>query len=153
MLKNVVWNVCVPNSEPESAERVMVAVAGTAAEFGHRINILPAYYCVWTPAQLHRLDAVLAALTGFAHRMGIRLENCGRSGTVPLFNDGPAVDADGAVYSSNLCMAQIPASVKKRLKYRSDGCRTVSALDLVETFGLKAVASSYAAGEILGRYV
>lgn len=148
-LPNVIWNLCITPAGTAAALPALKSLAGTARAAGHRVNILPAYYCAWTPAQLKELKAVLRAMSAFIKASGLRLENGERTGSVPLFNDGPAVDTDGKIYRSNLCLARMAPEAREGLLLGSGPAAPVARRDLVKIFGLKAVACAFAADRIM----
>lgn len=96
-------NFILPPGEP--AEKVLARLRRALALGLRRFNFLPVYFRAWTPGQLRELRRAFAALARAA-RSGIEVLNLRRSGAVPLYNDGPCVDADGKVYASNLVLVR-----------------------------------------------
>lgn len=154
IIRNAIWNFCISPDKPEKTLDMIYMLAPYIADSGHRVNLLPAFYCEWLPRQLQKLSFVLEKCMEYLDKMNIILENKERSGSIPLFNDGPAADCDGTVYSSNLCLADIPETVKEKIKFspiKENYYPGIS--DLIEIYGRKKIISTYAAGEILNRYV
>jgi len=86
-----------------------------------RFNFLPAYFTLWTPAQLEGLAAAFAGVRGLLRRWSAagrpaEAVNLSRRGTTPLYNDGLVVDVDGEVYSSNLILAAAVRPHRRRLR-------------------------------------
>ncbi len=74
-----------------------------------RFNLLPVYYTRWSAGALRDLEEALAGIGEF---VGPRirgghadLRNLHRRGAVPLFADDLTLDTDGAVYRTNLVLA------------------------------------------------
>jgi len=113
-LPNVVANVLL---DPCSCADGPARVAGIFNCGFKRVNILPAYFCRWTPGQIAELEksfALLAALFKKLSARGLRLENIKRSGAAPLFNSGATVDADGNVYTGNGVLATFMKPYRKQ---------------------------------------
>ena len=118
-LPGVVHNFLIPPGE---------APARTARRFFDarrlgftRFNLLPAYFTLWTPAQLEGLRSSFAGLRAAVGRLAaagrpVEIVNLKRRGATPLYNDGLVVDADGEVYSSNLALAAAVAPRRGRLR-------------------------------------
>ena len=147
-LPNVMWNLCISPGQQGAAVALLGRIAALSKKTRHRVNLLPAYYCDWTPAQLNRLKGTARELRAFIGRNNLLLENTVRTGSVPLFNDGPAVDVDGRVYRSNLCLAAMSQRLREKL-LRPAG---IGRRELVAVFGLRAVAASFAADRIMNGY-
>jgi hypothetical protein len=143
-LPNMIWNLCVVPENPFLAVSRLRRLAALARNKKLRVNLLPAYYREWSPGQLRELGAAAREL--------------GAIGPVPLFNSGPAVDTDGRWYSTNLCLARLPARLRQRFLLGGScgelkpAFAPVRKKDLVEVFGLRAVASTYAADRVMGDY-
>lgn len=154
IIKNAIWNFCISPDNPEETLNKLYILAPEIAVAGHRVNLLPAAYCEWLPLQLRRLDFVLEKCMKYLDKNNISLENKKRTGSIPLFNDGPAADCDGTVYSSNLCLADIPEKIKEKIiLVPGDKNYYPGPADLIEIYGRKKIVSTYAAGEILNKYV
>ncbi len=114
-LPNVVANVLL---DPLSCAAAPARMAGIFACGFRRVNILPAYFCRWTPAQTAQLEKTFllsgALFAKLAHA-GLELENIRRSGAVPLFNPGATVDVDGKVYPGNIVLAAFMKPYRKQL--------------------------------------
>jgi len=154
-LPNLIWNLCVLPDAQGEAVALLRRIAGLSKRARPRVNLLPAYYRDWSPAQLGALKRTARDLAACVRQNGLVLENAVRTGSAPLFNDGPAVDVDGKIYGSNLCLAAMPGRLRDRLLLRgplpsSGGGAVVSKKDLVAVFGLRAVAASFAADSIMG---
>ena len=152
-LKNAIWNLCIQPDNPELAMQTVYSIADKALAAGHRINLLPAVYCVWNPDQLHRLGYVLRKIVSFIDKKGIVIENRTRKGTIPLFNDGLTVDTDGTIYTSNICLSDIPKTLKEKVKYKTGtSIYKITKSDLISVYGMDKIASSYAVGYYLEKY-
>jgi len=109
LLPNVSLNFLIPPGEPAPAA---LRRFGEAARLGlRRFNFLPAYFVSWKPEQLSELGRTFAGLGRMIQGlrrsgMALRIENLGRWGRVPLYNEGTVVDTDGRVYASNLVLAR-----------------------------------------------
>lgn len=89
-----------------------------------RVNVLPAYFTRWSPAQAAGLEDAFTALRAALARLAaagkpVELVNLARRGSTPLYNDGLTVDADGEVYASNLVLAASVAPRRARLRLGS----------------------------------
>lgn len=151
--KNVIRNVRIYPGKISDTFKLIQSISDTARKGGHRINLLPVVYTEWTPEQIHELDILLPSLLEYIRRNKLNLENYTRYGDIPLFNNAITVDTDGEIYSSDLCMANIPVKLKQKLLFKDGVKYTPSNFDLINVFGIKAVASSYAVGEIFNKYV
>ena len=152
-IKNAIWNICIPPENPSLAAEKLVSLQKFLGRGPHRINLLPAAYCLWKPEQLALLDSELRSIMSFIREKGLFLENLRRSGASPLFNDGPAADADGKLYISNICLAGMPAEMMEKFRYVPGKKRAVSVRDLINVFGMKKIASSFAASRILQKHI
>ena len=107
-----------PGEAPAAAARRLVR----ARRLGFtRFNFLPAYFVLWTPAQLKGLAAAFSALRLVLGRWSAagrpaEVVNLARRGSTPLYNDGLVVDTDGEIYSSNLVLADAVRSRRKLLR-------------------------------------
>ena len=152
-LKNAMWNLCIQPDNPEAAIQTVYSLAGKALAAGHRINLLPAVYCVWNSDQLYRLGCVLCKIVSFLDEKGVIIENRTRKGDIPLFNDGLTVDTDGTVYTSNICLSDIPKSLQEKVKYKiGESVYQITKSDLISVYGMDKIASSYAVGYYLEKY-
>lgn len=102
------------------ARTVRRLLEARAAGFA-RFNFLPAYFVAWADAERALLRARFAALrrtlAGLAARgRAAEVVNLTRRGSTPLFNDGLVVDADGAVYASNLALTAAAAARRGLLR-------------------------------------
>jgi len=152
VLPNIMWNICIEPSKQNAAVTALERIAALSKKIKHRINLLPAYYVKWLPSQLSQLKKTARKLAEILGANSMILENLSRQGSIPLFNDGPAVDVDGKIYLSNICVAAMPNTIRRKLLCRkplSVQSFNVGKKDLVNIFGIGAVASSYAAEEIL----
>lgn len=152
-LQNVIWNLCIYPKNPNLAFERMKKIHSILGGEGHRINLLPAAYCLWNPRQLMELDNAIRTIFVYIGDNGLVLENVTRNGNTPLFNDGPAVDTDGTIYVSNVCLADMPASVRKGLVFNPDRNRDLSNRDLINIYGFDKIAATYAASRIMSKYV
>ncbi len=143
----------------ETAARVLRA---RAAGFS-RWNLLPAYLTRWRrderDALRRRFSGVRLVLEKLARRGDfVEVVNLKRTSSVPLFNDGWVVDADGAVYSSNLALTVAARAHKRRLYLgrvgggletaSPDGAREV----LRRSFPEDLLADTFAVDGILGGF-
>lgn len=112
-LPGAVHNFLLPPGEP--AVRTAARLIEARRRGFVRFNFLPAYFTLWSPAQLDGLKDSFRALRFALRRLPgpVEVVNLGRRGTAPLYNDGLVVDVDGEVYSSNLMLA---AAVRPRRK-------------------------------------
>lgn len=117
-MPGVVHNfLLVPGEAPATAVRRLAS----ARRLGFsRFNFLPAYFVLWTPAQLTQLAVVFQALRLVLERWSgagcpAEVVNLTRRGTTPLYNDGLVVDTDGEIYSSNLILAGAVRPHRRRL--------------------------------------
>ena len=152
-LKNAIWNLCIQPDNPEAAIQTVYSLSDKALAAGHRINLLPAVYCVWKPEQLFRLGYALRNIVSFLDKKGIPIENRSRKGNMPLFNDGLTVDTDGTVYTSNICLSDIPKTLKEKVKYKfGASVYQITKSDLISVYGIDKIVSSYAVGYYLEKY-
>lgn len=149
-LPNLIWNLCVLPGAQEEAVALLGRLAGLSKNTHSRVNLLPASYCEWLPGQLAGLKRTAREMGDIIRRGGLVFENAARTGTVPLFNDGPAVDTDGKVYRTNLCLAAMPQNRRAKLLLRPGAAAAAARKkDLVGIFGLRAAAASFAADRIM----
>ena len=153
-IKNAIWNLCVYPKHIDAALSTLFSLANVLSGTSHRINILPASYCVWTPADLAKFSFVLPRMLDYILKKGLSVENINRKGRIPLFNDGLAVDTDGTIYTSNICLAIIPKHIKQNLIFNpKNEPYKITVNDLIEIFGFDNTVSAYTAGRILEKYV
>lgn len=127
-----------------------------------RFNFLPAYFVLWTPAQLKGLAAAFQALRVVLKKLaaaGRRAEvvNLVRRGSTPLYNDGLVVDVDGTVYSSNLVLAEAVWPRRERLslghvsrpRALAERAKSDTAQVLKDSFPPEVMVSSLAADAAL----
>lgn len=96
---------------PSEADKLARNVAALFARRFFRLNLLPAYYVPWSPAELFALRQSFAQTAelivgGLGRGWPIRLVNLERFVRHPLFSDGVVLDVDGALYDSELFMHQ-----------------------------------------------
>lgn len=147
-LPGVVHNFLIPPGEApaRTARRLL-----DARRLGFtRFNLLPAYFTLWTPAQLEGLKSSFEGLRAVVERLAaagrpVEIVNLSRRGSTPLYNDGLVVDADGEVYSSNLALAAAVAPRRGLLRLgRAEEPERLSARP--EADAETVMADSYAAG-------
>lgn len=117
-LPRAVHNFLIPPGEAAAATARRLALARRLGF--SRFNFLPAYFVLWTPAQLKGLAAAFSALRLVLGRWSaagrpVEVVNLARRGSTPLYNDGLVVDTDGEVYNSNLILAGAVRPHRRRL--------------------------------------
>lgn len=117
-LAGVTHNFLIPPGEDPTTTVRRLALA---RRLGYsRFNFLPAYFVLWTSAQLKGLTEAFSALRLALDRWSAEgrpaeVVNLARRGSTPLYNDGLVVDTDGEVYSSNLILADAVRPHRRRL--------------------------------------
>lgn len=156
-LPGAVHNFLLPPGEP--AARTAARLISARRRGFARFNFLPAYFVPWTPAQLEGLTKSFEAVRLVLRKLPgpVEVVNLARQGTAPLYNDGLVVDVDGAVYSSNLMLAEAVWPRRRRLKLgtvrrpASLAARAASGVDevLEESFPPGVLAATRAADAAL----
>jgi MoaA/NifB/PqqE/SkfB family radical SAM enzyme len=107
-----------------------------------KFNILPAYYCKWSKANLVCLKTELEKIRGFyCTHSDITLKNMELKGDFPLFNTCLTCDPKGNLFLSNIAIAKHFTKLRKKL-FVGNVCklRSIPALSGV---GQELVDSAY----------
>ena len=152
-LKNIIWNLCVPNDCPHFALERLESLFEFLGKGKHRINVIPAAYCVWSPAKLRELNSTLKKIFRFIKKNALALENLNRGSDTPLINNSLTIDIDGKFYISDLCLVSLSDEIRNKLIYSREEKKICANSYLVDIFGMEKASSSFAASRILQKNI